>query len=121
MRGGAVACGHGLHRRSEPPVVSLDRVRIERALAGRQRYRYVRPRVEPEGMGWKIVSPNCSRNIDPSGGDIDIAWLLPCNQSRWLLHGRDHAQGCWRVMAADLTLADALARVCADPQREFWP
>jgi hypothetical protein len=35
------------------------------------------PRVLREGLGWKVVSPNCSRNIDREGGEIDIAWLVP--------------------------------------------
>lgn len=103
------------------PVADLTRARIERGLARRARYRYVRPWVEREGPGWKIVSPNCSRNIDPAGGPIDIAWLLPLNQGLWLLHARDHAQGCWQAQAAGLTLADALQRVCDDPLRVYWP
>ena len=113
--------GRGRPAMPEPGnVLTLDRVRIERGIAQRERYKYVVPRVEREGLGWKIVSPNCSRNIDPQGGEIDIAWLVPTSDGRWLLHARDHAQGCWRLRVAGLTLADALARVCADPAREFW-
>lgn len=115
---------NAIGRRADPsphaPVIAIDRARIARALRRRERYRYVRPRVEREGAGWKIVSPNCSRNVDPAGGEIDIAWLVPTSDGRWLLHARDHAQGCWRLRVAGLTLADALARVCADPAREFW-
>lgn len=102
------------------PVIAIDRARIARALRRRERYRYVRPRVEREGAGWKIVSPNCSRNVDPAGGEIDIAWLVPANEGCWLLHARDHAHGCWELKGAGLTLAQALDRVCADPLREFW-
>jgi hypothetical protein len=98
----------------------LDTARIQRALSRRERYKYVQPRVEPEGAGWKIVSPNCSRSVDQSGGEIDIAWFLPRNDGRWLLYARDHAQGCWRLMASGLSLTAALDRVCADPLREFW-
>lgn len=101
-------------------VLALDRARIARALSRRARYRYVRPRVEREGLGWKVVSPNCSRSVDPAGGEIGIAWLVPASQGRWLLHARDHAQGCWVLKAAGLRLDEALRRLCADPQREFW-
>ena len=101
-------------------VVALVARRIERALAARTRYKYVRPRVEAEGAGWKIVSPNCSRNIDPDGGEIDIAWFVPAAGARWDLHARDHAAAAWRLTAAGVTLDDALARVCADAAREYW-
>jgi hypothetical protein len=101
-------------------VLALEPARILRAIAQRRRYRYVQPRVEREGLGWKIVSPNCSRNIDPGGGEIDIAWFVPANEGAWLLHARDHARGCWVLKASGLSLADALAAVCEDAQREYW-
>ncbi len=103
------------------PVADLARARIERALARRERYKYVHPRVEREGQGWTIVSPNCSRNIDPSGGDIGIAWLVPANEGLWLLHARDHQRACWSLKAAGISLADALQRICDDPLRVYWP
>lgn len=105
-------------------VVALDRARIAQALARRERYKYVRPRVLPataEGRGWKIVSPNCSRNIDPDGGEIDIAWLMPTDGDGWRLHARDHARGCWVLHGEGLSLRAAMSLVCADPAREFWP
>jgi hypothetical protein len=107
-------------------VLQLDLARIERALAQRTRYRYVQPRVERAGAGWKIVSPNCSRNVDPSGGEIDIAWFQPnaaigADGPRWQVHARDHATGCWTLQAHGLTLTEALALVCADPLRVYWP
>ena len=102
-------------------VVDLARARIERALAGRARYRYVHPRVEREGQGWTIVSPNCSRQIDRAGGDIGIAWLVPTNEGLWLLHARDHANACWRLEGAGLSLAQALQQICEDPLRVYWP
>ncbi|MCE4537917.1 hypothetical protein LXT12_11725 [Pelomonas sp. P7] len=102
-------------------VRSLAQARIERALSRRARYRYVVPRVEREGRGWKVVSPNCSRNVDRSGGDIAIAWFVPLDGGHWLLHSRDHRAGCWRVEASGLTLEEALQRVCEDPLRVFWP
>ena len=106
-------------------VVALDAHRIRQALAGRTRYQYVRPRVEPEGRGWKIVSPNCSRNIDPQGGDIDIAWFEPGADTtapdHWRLFARDHGRRAWVCRADGLSLAQALALVCADPDRVYWP
>jgi hypothetical protein len=101
-------------------VVDLDRRRIERALRERSRYKYVQPRVEALGAGWKVVSPNCSRNIDKQGGEIDIAWLLRSDEGGWLLHARDHLQGCWVCKTGRLSLAEALAQLCADPQRAYW-
>jgi hypothetical protein len=102
-------------------VVALAPARIERALAQRQRYRYVQPRVEREGQGWKIVSPNCSRNIDPNGGEIAIAWFEPLRDGRWALHSRDHARDAWRIDARAIAFDDALARVCVDALGRFWP
>lgn len=109
--------------RAAPPgeVVPMERVRIERALQQRSRYRYVQPRVLREGGGWKIVSPNCSRSIDPQGGEIDIAWFEPDGAGRWALHARDHAAGRWQPQATGLTLEAALQTVCADPLGRYWP
>jgi hypothetical protein len=102
----------------------LDWQRIVRALPGRERYKYVQPRVEREGTGWKIVSPNCSRNIDPEGGEIDIAWFEPdtqaATQGRWRLHARDHAAARWVLSRSDVTLPQAIALVCTDTQRTYW-
>ena len=107
-------------------VLDLDRLRIARALHRRIRYKYVQPRVVREGLGWKVVSPNCSRNVDPQGGEIDIAWLQPGPAGTnglpafWLLHARDHVQGCWALKLRAPTLPDALDRLVQDPHREFW-
>jgi len=60
-------------------------VRILGALQERVRYRYVQPVVVPAACGWKIVSPCCSRNVDPHGGIIDVAWLEPW-MGGWRLH-----------------------------------
>lgn len=105
--------------RGDTPVPSLDARRIANALTQRERYKYVQPRVEREGRGWKVVSPNCSRNIDPQGGEIDIAWLVPHNDGGWLLYSREHAQECWQLRLQG-TLPHLLAHLCADPGREFW-
>jgi hypothetical protein len=111
-------------------VLALDVMRIERALARRTRYRYVQPRVQAldglQGLGWTIVSPNCSRNIDPDGGDIDIAWFepragRPGQPGLWRLHRRDHAKALWVLQAERLTLEQALALVCDDPLGVWWP
>lgn len=101
-------------------VFALAPARIQRAIQARQRYKYVHPRVVRESLGWKIVSPNCSRNIDPSGGEIDIAWFVPVNEGAWLLHARDHEQACWVLKSSGLTLTEALAIVCEDARREYW-
>lgn len=100
-------------------VLPLDARRIEKSLAQRRRYRYVRPRVEPEGPGWKILSPNCSRTVDPQGGEIAIAWLVPHSGTTWRLYARNHAQACWQLRLHD-RLPALLAHLCADPLREFW-
>lgn len=102
-------------------VAMLDAARIARALAGRARYRYVRPRVERFGAGWRIASPNCSRNVDGAGGDIDIAWFEPTPAGHWIVHGRDHGAAAWVAHAVMFTLAAALDFVCNDPDRRFWP
>ena len=101
-------------------VRDLTAERIRRALARRIRYRYVHPRVEPEGQGWKVVSPNCSRNIDKIGGDIDIAWLAPDGENGWLLFARDHARGCWDLRRRSRRLDDLFAALLLDPKREYW-
>ena len=107
-------------------VCVLDRVRIEVALEGRSRYKYVSPKVLREGLGWKVISPNCSRNVDKAGGAIDIAWLVPTQPpdsglpAAWLLHARDHAAGTWVLKLRAATLAEALERLVRDEQREFW-
>jgi hypothetical protein len=110
-------------RRASAAVHELDRVRIERALAERTRYRYVTPRVAREGTGWKVTAPNCSRSVDPAGGAIDVAWFepvqLPDGSRAWVLHGRDHRQGCWHPHSAG-TLPELLDALCIDRQREFW-
>lgn len=100
-------------------VVSLDRAAIQRALAARHRYKYVQPRVEPEGDGWKIVSPNCSRSVDAEGGEIDIAWLRRGARG-WTLYARDHRAPAWLPKLVERPLTQVLALLCEDPNRDFW-
>jgi hypothetical protein len=97
----------------------LDLARVERALHRRSRYRYVRPRVLRDGPALRVVSPNCSRNVDPEGGEIDIARLEPVGGG-WLLLSRDHERLEWRAHSQG-TLAQLLALLVADASREFWP
>ena len=118
MRTGALRQDTG--RRHPRTVVSLDGARIERALRSRQRYRYVRPRLEPASGGWTIFSRNCSRSVDPAGGEIAIAWLR-CDPDGWSLHARDHVAELWVLRLRGVPLPVLLALLCEDPNREFWP
>lgn len=95
--------------------------RLERALRERVRYRYVEPRVLREGEGFRIQSPCCSRNVDPSGGLIDIALLVPGAGKGWSLSSRDHASGTWMPRMSDEPLDALLDTLCIDSERQFWP
>lgn len=99
----------------------LDLRRIERAIRSRERYRYVTPSVLPETDGYLIRSPCCSRNVDPEGGEIDVA-LLCWNETPpgWSLHRKDHGTGDWITDSEFSRLSDLLARLNADPDRLFW-
>lgn len=113
-------------------VRDLMQHRLERALRQRVRYRYVRPRVLREGERFRIQSPCCSRNVDPSGGLIDIALLVPrlapasANPAAqvlqgWRLCARDHVQGIWVPQLENETLDALLDVLCRDQKRLFWP
>lgn len=95
--------------------------RLERALLQRVRYRYVQPLVWREGESFRIQSPCCSRNVDPTGGLIDIALLVPGAAQRWCLFARDHANGVWVPRFEDEALAQLLDLLCVDSERQFWP
>lgn len=108
---------------ARPParIHNMDRVRIERALRHRVRYRYVQPQIErAEWGGWVITSPCCSRNIDPSGGVIDIAWVEPVEDA-WALHFKDHVHDRWVLHDESRHLQPLLDEICVDPMRVFWP
>jgi hypothetical protein len=94
--------------------------RIERALAKRARYRYVQPRVEAAEGGWLISSPCCSRNVDPEGGEIAIAWLQEGDEG-WRLYSRDHSHGRWVLHGTNSRLPTLLDAICKDSERKFWP
>ena len=100
----------------------VDCKRIERALGGRERYRYVAPSVHPVHNGYQVASPCCSRNIDKDGGVIDIARLeyLP-DQGSWRLYHKDHGADQWECYAALDSLMDVLEVLKCDPLRVFWP
>lgn len=95
--------------------------RLERALRERVRYRYVQPRVLHEGENFRIQSPCCSRNVDPSGGLIDIALLIPHEGGSWCLCARDHANSTWVSRLQNEPLDVLLDALCVDTEREFWP
>lgn len=112
------------------PVSDFMIYRLERALRERVRYRYVEPLVLREGQSFRIQSPCCSRNVDPSGGLIDIALLTPGATDAtgaggagvgWSLSARDHLKSVWRVCLSDAPLELLLDALCVDSERQFWP
>ncbi len=99
----------------------FDRRRIERALKSRERYRYVSPHVAVVEGGYRIESPCCSRNVDRSGGVIDIALLLhDVDRARWQLFRKDHSTGTWVLDGDHERLVETLERLNKDPERLFW-
>ena len=110
-----------LSRNGSPQPNEFDRRRIERALQARKRYRYVSPRVIAIEDGYRIESPCCSRNVDPAGGVVDVALLLyGCELSNWHLYRKEHASGKWLLDSSFPRLTELVARVNADPDRQFW-
>lgn len=104
----------------QPQPNELDWRRIKRSLQRRARYRYVSPVVEREPGGYRIVSPCCSRNIDPGGGPIDIARLEFDNKrNTWRLYSKNHATLQWEPRSQG-RLHELLALLNEDPQRVFW-
>lgn len=97
--------------------------RLERALKERVRYRFVQPQVFRDEDGYRVESPCCSRNVDPSGGTIAIALLKapegehPC----WTLCARDHQQQAWVVKERADQIEPLLDLLCLDSERQFWP
>jgi hypothetical protein len=107
--------------RTSARIVEIAGRLIERALRNRVRYRYVRPRVLRDDLGWRVVSPCCSRNVDSAGGVIDIALLQPSGPVGWRLYSRDHAGGAWVPRDESDRIQDLLDAICLDPERVFWP
>lgn len=99
----------------------LDLRRIRRALLARSRYRYVSPDVLPVLLGYRIVSPCCSRRIDAGGEVIDIALLrFWPGQRRWSLHYKDHGADEWLHYADYGRLHELLEQLNEDENRVFW-
>ncbi|MBY0579634.1 MAG: DUF3024 domain-containing protein [Burkholderiales bacterium] len=99
----------------------IDLRRIERRLSDRCRYRYVSPQVSAIPNGYEIRSPCCSRNIDKSGGMIDIARIEFVPQKRtWRLYSKEHEGGIWRFHAEYPNLPELLKAINEDPERRFW-
>ena len=99
----------------------LDLRRVQNAIKARKRYRYVSPDVRAVPNGYLIRSENCSRNIDPEGGEIDIAlirWIGERNE--WELLRKDHAAGSWVEDSRYARLPELLLRINHDPQKSFW-
>lgn len=100
----------------------LDLRRIVRMLEKRARYRYVQPVVDMCDNGYVIQSPCCSRNVDASGGVIDIALIeYDAILDAWKVHRKDHECGSWQFHGLTSRLGDAIEYVAEDPAREFWP
>ncbi|HEY0201949.1 MAG TPA: hypothetical protein VGC24_09675 [Burkholderiaceae bacterium] len=112
-------------------LLDFVRIRVERTLRNRARYRYVHPQVLREGESLRIESPCCSRNVDKAGGVIDIALFTPAMVavpnvpgqpvSGWRLYARDHTGGAWVAQQEDVQLDVLLEALCTDKQRLFWP
>jgi len=98
----------------------VDRKRIEKALCERERYKYVAPNVLPDTEGYLVRSPCCSRSVDPDGGEIDIARIEFQSGGFWRLYQKDDTTQRWRAHSEYLSLPALLARLIADPKREFW-
>lgn len=120
--------GMPAHARAEVAFVAggqpteLDLRRITRGLADRVRYRYVSPTVIAQADGYRVVSPCCSRRIDPHGGEIEIAWIEAlAGGASWRLHSRDHAQHRWVAQGEFVRLHELLAKLNRDLERVFWP
>lgn len=99
----------------------LDRKRIEYALKGRKRYRYVLPSVLAIDGGYRIESPCCSRNVDAEGGMVDVALIEYREETdRWLLYRKDHKGGTWEFHSTHVRLMEVLERLNMDAERKFW-
>jgi hypothetical protein len=99
----------------------FDRKRIERAIAGRKRYRYVSPSVHQIGGGYIVRSPCCSRKVESHGGVVDIALLLYAKAPQpWRLSRKDHERQQWQLHTLYERLSDLLDYLNADPTRQLW-
>ncbi len=116
-----------VHNRPDPPAAfrlhpnEVDKKRIEKALQARKRYRYVMPEVQAAERGYRIISPCCSRNVDPAGGMVDVARIEFVEASqRWFLYRKNHEEGLWMLHGEFSSLSRLLETLNGDPQRVFW-
>ncbi|MEJ2409866.1 MAG: hypothetical protein P8Y58_08195 [Novosphingobium sp.] len=115
-----------LRKRTAEPVMTrqpneIDLMRVTRSLEQRERYKYVTPVVLAVADGYLVRSPCCSRNVDPEGGEIDVALLTWDDGLReWSLSRRDHEARCWVEDGRFARLGELLMRLNADPARQFW-
>ncbi|WP_084189863.1 DUF3024 domain-containing protein [Ferrovum myxofaciens] len=100
----------------------VDFKRIQKKLSERCRYRYVSPEVHSIPGGYEVRSPCCSRNIDKTGGTIDIARIEFNRESgTWQLYRKDHSHGTWCLESEFETLPLLLTVLNQDKHRKFWP
>lgn len=103
------------------PVNELDLRRIVSQLEKRSHYRYVTVQVIQTEAEYRVVSPCCSRHIDPDGGVIDIARIaFDQTANRWRLYGKDHARDAWILRMSASRLAKLTNYLIADPEKCFW-
>jgi len=108
-------------RLAAPHPNEFDLRRIRHLLEQRVRYRYVTPEVRPDAEGYLVVSPCCSRNVDSSGGIIDIARIEYVQaQGLWQLFHKDHRQAAWKLYSSATTLHELMVSLNDDPLRVFW-
>jgi hypothetical protein len=106
---------------AEPHPNEFDLRRIKHMLEQRVRYRYVSPVVQPIPGGYLVVSPCCSRNIDTSGGIIDIARIEYVQaEATWQLYHKDHQLAAWKLHSIAPTLQLLISCLNEDPSRVFW-
>ncbi len=99
----------------------FDMKRIARLLGERKRYRYVSPEVVPAEGGYRIVSPCCSRSVDPDGGKVDVAlFTRDLETGNWTLFFLDDSRRTWIVHSHHRTLGDVVDCLNKDPSRRFW-
>lgn len=121
-----MSIGTALLKRRDNPVRSrhpneLDLLRVERAVEQRERYRYVTPTVLGVEDGYLIRSQCCSRNVDPDGGEIDVALINWEDRRReWVLYRRDHVAACWIEDSRYARLPELFLRLNSDPHKLFW-
>lgn len=116
-----IAVNYPMPQFADPHPNEFDLRRIERFLEQRVRYRYVSPVVQPIDGGYLVVSPCCSRNIDTSGGIIDIARIEYVQaKGIWQLFNKDHQLAEWKLYSTATTLHELIVFLNDDPLRVFW-